>query len=313
MARPSSYLGNVADLMAGLMIVFMFIAISYMIDVKSKEDDAQIRTKKLEKALDGSQKATQLAEDAEKEAVKLSSTLRAQKKELETKTTELENKTAELKSKTTELEKQKQKLTATNETIKEITATYTQLQSALYDDLLEEFKDDLPKWNASLERDNTIRFNEPDILFKTGDAAIKTQFETILTNFYPRYLRIVYQDKFKNEIDELRIEGHTSSIWKDTLDEKERYMKNAALSQDRALSVLRFCFSIKDTTQYRAFLIRDLRSNGLSFAKPILDSAGKEDTQRSQRVEFRVITKAHDRILRVVETYKKNEDTKNGQ
>ena len=69
MYRPSSYLGNVADLMAGLMIVFMFIAISYMIDIKSKEGDAEIRAEKLKKALYGSQIATQLAEDAEKDAV----------------------------------------------------------------------------------------------------------------------------------------------------------------------------------------------------------------------------------------------------
>ena len=313
MYRPSSYLGNVADLMAGLMIVFMFIAISYMIDIKSKEGDAEIRAEKLKKALYGSQIATQLAEDAEKDAVKLSSTLKAQKKELEDKTAELENKTTELKNKTNELEKQKQRLTATNDTIKEITATYTQLQSALYDDLLDEFKDDLPRWNATLERDNTIRFNEPNILFKTGDAKIKDRFKIILANFYPRYLSIVYQKKFSAEIDELRIEGHTSSIWKNTTDKEERYLKNADLSQARALSVLNYCFGIKGTTNYRSLLIRDLRSNGLSFAKPILDTYGNEDQQRSQRVEFRVVTKARERILRVIETYKKNEESKNGQ
>lgn len=258
MARSNSYLGSVADLMAGLMIVFLFIAISYMIEVRSQEVEVRERAE----AMEAAQK---------------------------------------------QLEEQQGQLLRTNETIREIAASYSQIQSALYEELAEEFDKDLSKWNATLERDNTIRFNEPDVLFLVGEAEIRERFIEILDAFFPRYLRIIYSERFKNEIDEIRIEGHTSSIWKGAFSENERYLRNADLSQQRALAVLGYCFSLPESMPQRQLLIRDMRANGLSFSKPILLEGGKEDEQRSQRVEFKVATKTQERILRILEA---GEETK---
>ena len=44
-----------------------------------------------------------------------------------------------------------------------------------------------------------------------------------------------------------------------------------------------------------------MRANGLSFARPIMNDDGTEDTLRSQRVEFRVVTRTRERILRILE------------
>jgi outer membrane protein OmpA-like peptidoglycan-associated protein len=35
-----------------------------------------------------------------------------------------------------------------------------------------------------------------------------------LDNFFPRYLEILTNNKYKKQIKEIRIEGHTSSVWK---------------------------------------------------------------------------------------------------
>src|SRR3954452_731601 len=50
--------------------------------------------------------------------------------------------------------------------IKDVAVAYTQIKDALYDELHEEFKDDLPKWKAELlKSDLTIRFSQPEVLF----------------------------------------------------------------------------------------------------------------------------------------------------
>lgn len=71
--------------------------------------------------------------------------------------------------------------------IKEIAVTWQESEVALYDRLNEEFKDDLPRWNAELERETlTVRFTEPEILFDSGRATLKPEFEYILSDFFPR-------------------------------------------------------------------------------------------------------------------------------
>ena len=44
--------------------------------------------------------------------------------------------------------------------------TYHEAQVALYEKLNEEFKEDLPKWQAIIDKETlSIQFFEPDILF----------------------------------------------------------------------------------------------------------------------------------------------------
>ena len=63
----------------------------------------------------------------------------------------------------------------------EIAVTYEKTKIAIYNELQIEFRDDLKKWNAEIDKDSlAIRFQEPDILFDVGDAVIKTKFKNIL-------------------------------------------------------------------------------------------------------------------------------------
>lgn len=301
MRRSNTYLGNVSDLMAGLMIVFLFIAISYMIEVTAREGEVKERAVSLETALSEVTGAKTEAEFAKVEAEQAKEGAEQAKEEAEQAKEEAEQAKEEAEQLNKTLEKQRGQLLRTNETIREIAASYSEIQGALYERLTDEFSDDLPKWNATLERDNTIRFNEPDVLFLTGKAEIRDRFKDILNDFYPRYLNIIYTQQFKGEIEEIRIEGHTSSAWKDSKSPEDRYLKNADLSQQRALEVLSYCFQLPAVRTKQTFLIRDMRANGLSFARPILNDEGAEDALRSQRVEFRVVTKTQARILRILE------------
>ncbi len=70
-----------------------------------------------------------------------------------------------------------------------IPKNYKDLRLKLTAMLKEEFKDDLSKFNAVIGDDLTIRFNRPEILFKTGEADLSKDFEKILDNFFPRYIK----------------------------------------------------------------------------------------------------------------------------
>ena len=172
---------------------------------------------------------------------------------------------------------------------------------ALNADLNNEFKDDLKKWNAEILADNTVRFKEPDILFARSSHKIKKEFEEILRNFFPRYVSILTKPEYKNDINEVRIEGHTSSTGKKgDVTREDSYLYNAKLSQNRALSVLNEIYMLPEIAVHRDWLEKVIRANGLSFAK-LIEINGVEDLARSRRVEFRVITKTEEKIYQIIE------------
>jgi len=185
--------------------------------------------------------------------------------------------------------------------IREIATKYTDLRGQLYQELSAEFKEDLPRWRASIKPDLTVRFEEPSVQFDTGNATVKDSFKTILNSFFPRYVRILRSPKYADAIEEVRIEGHTSALWKGLAPE-QAYYENMRLSQDRARSVLVHVFAIpatRDDDVLRWILAR-VTANGLSSARRLLLPDGSEDMSGSQRVEFRVKTSAEDQLSRIL-------------
>ena len=73
--------------------------------------------------------------------------------------------------------------------------------------LQETFDSNFEQWDAELLGDMTIRFNNPEVLFKTGSDKIRPKFAEILEDFIPRYTSIILSEKFKDSIKEIRIEG----------------------------------------------------------------------------------------------------------
>lgn len=190
--------------------------------------------------------------------------------------------------------------------VREIVTHYTDLRAQLYQELLTEFKDDLPKWHASIKPDLTVRFEEPSVQFDTGASVVKDSFKTILNSFFPRYIKILHSPKYAEAIDEVRIEGHTSSLWKNLAPE-QAYYENMRLSQDRARAVLMYVFSIsaiRDDETLRWILAR-VTANGLSSAHRLFFPDGTEDFVGSQRVEFRVRTSAENQLSKILGALRK--------
>ncbi len=159
----------------------------------------------------------------------------------------------------------------------------------IYKELKEKFDSDFVKWNAVLLEDLTIRFRDPRVLFEPGKDHIRPRFENILRDFFPRYMGIIHSKEYRDDIREIRIEGHTSSDWKGARD-REAYFMNMDLSQKRTRAVLQFVFELPESMQYAEWARTHITANGLSSSQLILDEKGKEDYVRSRRVEFRLMT-----------------------
>jgi chemotaxis protein MotB len=161
--------------------------------------------------------------------------------------------------------------------------------------LHEEFDKDLTVWKATITDDNIIRFSSP---FELGKTDLPQEFKEILSSFFPRYVTLLRSKDFKDEITEIRVEGHTSTGWGDLVDKKKIFLKNMELSQARSSNVLAYCYNLNNThiNEYLSWLQDKLRANGISYSRLLyLDDSELEDKVLSRRVEFRVIQKENDK------------------
>jgi outer membrane protein OmpA-like peptidoglycan-associated protein len=189
--------------------------------------------------------------------------------------------------------------------IKDVAVAYSEIKDALFEDLNREFRADLPKWKAQLiKSDLTIRFSEPEVLFATGSSELKPEFQAILQDFFPRYVKILTSRKYRDSISEVRIEGHTSSDWYGVGNPDDAYFRNMELSQARTRSTLAYVLTLPADREELAWLRKYVTANGLSSSRLITDSNGVEDVARSRRVEFRVRTDAETRLAKILEVSK---------
>lgn len=189
--------------------------------------------------------------------------------------------------------------------ITSIAQTYEETQVEITRDLKEEFAKNLQIWNAVLDSLTlSIRFENPDILFNVGSAELNDHFKSILDSFFPRFIQILTDPKYKIDIEEIRIEGHTSSEWNGEPSSRQAYFNNMELSQDRTRKVLEYVLSqIKDEELFHWTKSR-LTANGLSSSKLIYDSDQTENKERSRRVEFKIKTNAEQQIIKILEQSK---------
>jgi outer membrane protein OmpA-like peptidoglycan-associated protein len=173
---------------------------------------------------------------------------------------------------------------------------FEETKSDMLQALQKEFATDLKQWNAELLGDMTIRFNDPTVLFDTGSAELKPKFKSILKDFFPRYVALLTSEKYKAAVKEIRIEGHTSVRWTNETSSRSAYFLNMGLSQARTRSALEFVMSLPSIQKNEKWLIEHVTANGLSSSRPISDSVKPAALLANQRVEFRIVTNASDRM-----------------
>ncbi len=161
--------------------------------------------------------------------------------------------------------------------------------TGLYEALMEEFGPDFEPWNAELDKNGLVfRFKDPAMLFKHGSSDLVTKYKDILNQFFPRYLKVLKE--YRDQIAEVRVEGHTSSVYRTAKNDEERYSKNKKLSQKRADKVFDYTLSIKDQIvgENLEWLMNTYKPYGMAYDDLIYDANGVEDQALSRRVEFRI-------------------------
>jgi len=184
---------------------------------------------------------------------------------------------------------------AEKQEMKDVAISYRDTKANLNEALFEEFQSDLKAWNASITKDNSIVFSSPEVLFKVSKSDINDEFKIILQQFFSRYLKILTLPEYVDEIQELRVEGHTSQSWKNATSQKEIYLQNMLLSQERAYRVLSYCYSLDDenVVKHRGWLEKHFRANGMAFSK-------LKDEKTARRVEFTIQMKSEDRVYEIL-------------
>ncbi|MEG1615571.1 MAG: OmpA family protein [Bacteroidales bacterium] len=175
----------------------------------------------------------------------------------------------------------------------EVAAQYTEVKSKIYDELHLTFKDSLSSWQAEIDSTElVVRFTEPGMLFDNNQSNLKPEFKKILADFFPRYINVLNKSEFRDNIEEIRIEGHTDS--------NGDYFYNMKLSQDRTRSTLEYSMQQLSPDMEHNWVQKRITANGLSSSKPILYKDGSENKQASRRVEFRIRTNAERQIERIL-------------
>lgn len=183
--------------------------------------------------------------------------------------------------------------------IKEIAMAYRDTQVSLYEDLEAEFADDLKSWGAEIDRQTLeVRFLDPEMLFESGRSEMRRPFKEVMDDFLPRYFTVIL--KYRDKIEEVRIEGHTSSDWGRGVSVDTAYFNNMALAQSRTREVLQYAYRLADEGAEREWVRRSVAAVGYSSARPVMREDGSEDVNRSRRVAFRVITDSETQIKRII-------------
>jgi len=187
-----------------------------------------------------------------------------------------------------------------NAKIKDVAVAYQMNQLAIYEALKTEFKADLEKWGATIDKETlAFNFQSPDVLFANNETRLNPAYKEILKDFFPRYMKVL--EPFRDSLDEIRIEGHTSSGGLKGSTDTEAYFYNMALSQGRTRAVLEYGYLLMP--EQSEWIKANIAAVGFSSSRLIMKD-GIEDSNMSRRVSFRAITNADIQIKRILETHR---------
>ena len=81
--------------------------------------------------------------------------------------------------------------------------------------------DDINAEIAAVDGAIRIRFTNEAMMFEGGKTVLKPEFETVLSEFFGRLIKVVGSKEFCDDILEIRIEGHTMKVQKENDNEQD--------------------------------------------------------------------------------------------
>lgn len=151
------------------------------------------------------------------------------------------------------------------------------------------------------EHSGNIKFSS-NILFDQASSQIKEESKEELKKSLKNYFKALLEDdKIKDQIESIIIEGHTNS--------DGNYLSNLALSQNRAQNLMNFIYesNIIDKT----LLSKYLQASGRSDSNRIFAKDGTEDKDASRRIEIKFNLKNEEAIKEIQNYLEKNSKQEN--
>ena len=274
-----------SDMMAALLLIFVLILTyslyHYFTMLEAKTLELDTKDKELEKQQIALNLATTELNAKEQALILIQTNLDKLQDTLSAKETELNNANAtliikqrELDEATAKLAEQQLLLTSQAEQIDELIGIRTTI--------IRELSSSLSKANMKATVDPTTGdiVLDSSVFFETGKSVIKEEGQELLNRFIPVYLSVLLQDKYKDYLGEIIIEGHTDS--------SGSYESNLKLSQDRALQVALYCLNMPSLTRSQKQMLQSiLTAKGRSYSDLVYNEDGTENQDASRRVEFK--------------------------
>ena len=189
---------------------------------------------------------------------------------------------SQYESKQAELDKQKEIIKEQEQLLKDQQDELDRI-AGIRSDLVAALRDEFADSSLNVkvdEKTGAITF-DASVLFDVADSDLKEEGKTFLKEFLPKYCKVLLDEKYRDYVSEIIIEGHT--------DTNGSYIYNLELSQQRAFSVAKYCLTegngIISSTDVE--LLRSvLTANGKSYSNPIYKEDGSVDLEASRRVEI---------------------------
>ncbi|AJD03431.1 MULTISPECIES: OmpA family protein [Campylobacter] len=280
-----------ADLMAGLLFIFILLIGAIVVKYVLTQSDLQIikeNLQKQEERLRENKEELNQKEDILKNlSQKLNNTsstlddVNKQKQALEANITKLnQDLNSSLDEKDQQIFALLERLNKKDEEIKELERNFDEAKSKIKElGLIKEntIKNLQAKFDTNITLDsNTGAIVLPsEVLFDTNSFTLKAQakenLKTILTQYFDNILK---DENILNSIENIVIEGHTDSAGS--------YIYNLDLSQKRAYAVMSFIHSFYKDPRLQKLLM----ASGRSYSDVIMKD-GKEDKEASRRIEIK--------------------------
>ena len=299
--EETTYWLSYSDMMAGLLLTFVLIIATTVLHANIQFDMKQqeLLGKEKELFIQADALDKEKAMTAEQQAQ-----ITIQQKKLDEQAEKLTLQQARLTEQEKQLGEQEELLTQQSDLLEELQEMMAEQQekldriigirSELVEALKEEFDDSALQIKVD-EQTGAITMDS-SILFEYNQDELKETGAAFLSEFLPRYTRILMSPKYREYVSEIIVEGHTDTVGD--------YLFNLDLSQKRAYSVAAYCMSESSgvlSEGDRTALQAVLSSTGKSFSSPIYNPDGSVNMEASRRVEILFRLKDEEMIREMIE------------
>ncbi len=306
-----------SDMMAGVLLLFVLIMcvtlfqsqINYENSIKERDEKLFLQEEYTKEIMNQKDIVANQADKLSSQEDQLASQdelLAAQKKQLDElaamlalQQSQLDEQQIKLNDQQTQLDAQTITLNSQQQALDEKT-TQLAVQQEKIDkiigvkaDVIEALSNEFSNNNIAVQIDRSTgsMVMDSNVLFSYDKTDLLPEGEMILGEALPVYCKVLLQDEYFPYIAEIMIDGYTDS--------SGDYQYNLMLSQQRAMAVAEYMLGLSSSTlspSEQENLKSKLSVNGHSSSNLILDKHGREDAEKSRRVEVKFRLKDEEMI-----------------